>query len=103
MLPPLIEPLSEDRPSGAGGMLRLPSWLPLPEFTQQTLLGEGAGVGLEGQCVLPARAQVRCTFTVHVTAAYSGLYGTRSVSRLVAHPQHCQSSGNSLVKSASSV
>ena len=39
-------------------MLGRPSWLPVPDFALQTLLGEGAGVVLQGQRVLPARAQV---------------------------------------------
>ena len=42
-----------------GTVLGRPSWLPVPDFALQTLLGEGAGVVLEGQRVLPARAQVR--------------------------------------------
>lgn len=33
------------------------SWLPVPEFAVSALLGEGAAVVLEGQRVLPARAQ----------------------------------------------
>jgi uncharacterized protein (TIGR01777 family) len=43
--------------SSLGGVLGRPSWLPVPDFALQTLLGEGAGVVLEGQRVLPARAQ----------------------------------------------
>lgn len=43
---------------GAGTVLGRPSWLPVPDFALQTLLGEGAGVVLDGQRVLPARAQV---------------------------------------------
>ena len=42
---------------GAGSVLGRPSWLPVPDFALQTLLGEGANVVLEGQRVLPARAQ----------------------------------------------
>jgi len=40
-----------------GRILGRPSWLPVPEFALQTLLGEGAIVVLEGQKVLPKRAQ----------------------------------------------
>lgn len=43
--------------SSMGRVLGRPSWLPVPEFALQTLLGEGAKVVLEGQRVLPARAQ----------------------------------------------
>ncbi|DBB05970.1 TPA: hypothetical protein ACH3X3_009963 [Trebouxia sp. C0006] len=43
--------------SSLGRVLGRPSWLPVPEFALQTLLGEGAKVVLEGQRVLPARAQ----------------------------------------------
>lgn len=40
-----------------GSVLGRPSWLPVPDFAIQVLLGEGAGVVLEGQKVLPARAE----------------------------------------------
>ena len=36
-----------------------PSWVPVPDFALQALLGEGARVVLEGQRVVPSRAQVR--------------------------------------------
>lgn len=39
-----------------GRILGRPSWLPVPEFALQTLLGEGAIVVLEGQKVLPNNA-----------------------------------------------
>ncbi len=42
-----------------GSLLGRPSWLPVPDFALNALLGEGATVVLEGQCVLPARTQVR--------------------------------------------
>jgi NAD dependent epimerase/dehydratase family enzyme len=42
----------------AGSVLGRPSWLPVPDFALQTLLGEGANVVLEGQRVVPSRAQV---------------------------------------------
>lgn len=41
----------------AGTIMGRPSWLPVPDFALQTLLGEGASVVLEGQRVLPARTQ----------------------------------------------
>ncbi|MEO0352894.1 MAG: DUF1731 domain-containing protein, partial [Cyanobacteria bacterium P01_A01_bin.15] len=34
-----------------------PSWLPVPDFVIETLLGDGAVVVLEGQKVLPERTQ----------------------------------------------
>jgi uncharacterized protein len=40
-----------------GAIMGRPSWLPVPDFALQTLLGEGANVVLEGQCVLPARTR----------------------------------------------
>ncbi|KAL3695729.1 hypothetical protein R1sor_009805 [Riccia sorocarpa] len=40
-----------------GAVLGRPSWLPVPEFALKALLGEGAFVVLEGQRVLPKRAQ----------------------------------------------
>lgn len=43
--------------SALGGILGRPSWLPVPDFALQGLLGEGAMVVLEGQRVLPSRAQ----------------------------------------------
>jgi uncharacterized protein (TIGR01777 family) len=38
-----------------GQVLNRPSWLPVPEFALQLLLGDGAKVVLEGQQVLPKR------------------------------------------------
>ncbi|KAL6764283.1 epimerase family protein slr1223-like protein [Haematococcus lacustris] len=45
--------------SQLGGIMGRPSWLPVPDFALQTLLGEGATVVLEGQKVLPARTQAQ--------------------------------------------
>lgn len=42
----------------------------MPDFALQTLLGEGAGVVLEGQRVLPARAQVG---SIRLAACPSGI------------------------------
>lgn len=39
-----------------GDVLSRPSWLPVPSFALEALLGEGAQVVLEGQQVLPKRA-----------------------------------------------
>lgn len=39
-----------------GDVLNRPSWLPVPAFALEALLGEGAQVVLEGQQVLPKRA-----------------------------------------------
>ena len=43
--------------SSLGSVMGRPSWLPVPDFALKGLLGEGATVVLEGQKVLPARAQ----------------------------------------------
>jgi len=43
--------------SSLGNIMGRPSWLPVPDFALQTLLGEGATVVLEGQRVLPTRTQ----------------------------------------------
>jgi len=40
-----------------GQLLHRPSWLPVPDFALEALLGEAAKVVLEGQEVLPKRAQ----------------------------------------------
>jgi uncharacterized protein len=39
-----------------GQVMNRPSWLPVPAFALETLLGDGAKVVLEGQQVLPQRA-----------------------------------------------
>jgi uncharacterized protein len=43
--------------SALGDVLGRPSWLPVPDFALQTLLGEGAQVVLDGQRVVPKRTQ----------------------------------------------
>lgn len=43
--------------SALGNVMGRPSFFPVPDFALKTLLGEGAQVVLEGQRVLPARAQ----------------------------------------------
>lgn len=40
-----------------GKLLRRPSWLPVPDFALEALLGEAAQVVLEGQQVLPKRTE----------------------------------------------
>lgn len=40
-----------------GALLKRPSWLPVPAFALEALLGDGAKVVLEGQQVLPKRTQ----------------------------------------------
>ncbi len=40
-----------------GKVLNRPSWLPVPEFVLETILGDGAKVVLEGQQVLPRRIE----------------------------------------------
>jgi uncharacterized protein len=42
-----------------GQLMRRPSWLPVPDFALEALLGEAAKVVLEGQQVLPKRAQAQ--------------------------------------------
>ncbi|MEO8891640.1 MAG: TIGR01777 family oxidoreductase [Coleofasciculaceae cyanobacterium] len=44
-----------------GAVLNRPSWLPVPGFALEALLGEGAQVVLEGQQVLPKRT-INCGF-----------------------------------------
>ncbi|GAB4817955.1 hypothetical protein N2152v2_005001 [Parachlorella kessleri] len=43
--------------SALGQVMGRPSWIPVPDFALTTLLGEGASVVLEGQRVVPTRAQ----------------------------------------------
>ncbi len=40
-----------------GTLMKRPSWLPVPSFALEALLGDGAKVVLEGQKVLPLRTQ----------------------------------------------
>jgi len=40
-----------------GDILHRPSWLPVPDFALELLLGEAAQVVLEGQQVLPQATQ----------------------------------------------
>jgi uncharacterized protein len=40
-----------------GKVLKRPSWLPVPDFVLETMLGDGAQVVLEGQQVLPKRTE----------------------------------------------
>jgi hypothetical protein len=40
---------------GLGEVVNRPSWLPVPSFVLETMLGEGAKLVLEGQQVLPTR------------------------------------------------
>ena len=42
-----------------GEVLNRPSWLPVPEFVLELLLGDGAVVVLEGQKVLPQKTQAQ--------------------------------------------
>ena len=43
--------------SALGSVMGRPALVPVPDFALRTLLGEGASVVLEGQRVLPSRAQ----------------------------------------------
>ncbi|MEA5451366.1 TIGR01777 family oxidoreductase [Leptolyngbya sp. CCNP1308] len=47
-----------------GKVLNRPSWLPVPDFVLETILGDGAQVVLEGQQVLPKRTEAS-GFTYH--------------------------------------
>lgn len=47
-----------------GKVLNRPSWLPVPDFVLETILGDGAQVVLEGQQVLPKRTEAT-GFTYH--------------------------------------
>jgi NAD dependent epimerase/dehydratase family enzyme len=40
-----------------GEVMNRPSWLPVPDFALEILLGEGAKIVLEGQEVLPKATQ----------------------------------------------
>jgi hypothetical protein len=40
-----------------GEVMNRPSWLPVPSFALELLLGDGAKVVLEGQKVLPQKTQ----------------------------------------------
>jgi uncharacterized protein len=40
-----------------GQVMRRPSWLPVPDFALEALLGDGAQVVLQGQRVLPKRTE----------------------------------------------
>lgn len=40
-----------------GSVMNRPSWLPVPDFVLEVLLGDGANVVLEGQQVLPKKTQ----------------------------------------------
>ncbi|MHC5721001.1 MAG: DUF1731 domain-containing protein, partial [Nostoc sp.] len=42
-----------------GGVMNRPSWLPVPGFAIEALLGDGAIVVLEGQQVIPKRTVER--------------------------------------------
>ncbi len=55
---PHCYPCLSCRPAGAlVQVMGRPSWIPVPDFALTTLLGEGASVVLEGQRVVPTRAQ----------------------------------------------
>ncbi|MBE9156841.1 TIGR01777 family protein [Nodosilinea sp. LEGE 06152] len=47
-----------------GNVLNRPSWLPVPDFVLEAILGDGAQVVLEGQQVLPKRTEAS-GFTYH--------------------------------------
>lgn len=55
-----------------GNVLNRPSWLPVPDFVLEAILGDGAQVVLEGQQVLPKRTEAT-GFTYHYTQVKDAL------------------------------
>ncbi|MGB3308961.1 MAG: TIGR01777 family oxidoreductase [Nodosilinea sp.] len=55
-----------------GKVLNRPSWLPVPDFVLEAILGDGAQVVLEGQQVLPKRTEAS-GFTYHYTQVKDAL------------------------------
>ncbi|PZV06150.1 MAG: TIGR01777 family protein [Leptolyngbya sp.] len=55
-----------------GKVLNRPSWLPVPDFVLETILGDGAQVVLEGQQVLPKRTEAS-GFTYHYVKVQDAL------------------------------
>lgn len=55
-----------------GQVLNRPSWLPVPDFVLEALLGDGAQVVLEGQQVLPKRTEAS-GFTYHYNQVKAAL------------------------------
>mgnify|MGYP001810700741 CR=1 FL=1 len=91
--------------SALGSVMGRPSLVPVPDFALRTLLGEGASVVLEGQRVVPSRAQVGIANRDRVVASFAShplpspspgvqLLCTCFISALVAalplHPIGCQ-------------
>ncbi|PSR18484.1 TIGR01777 family protein [filamentous cyanobacterium CCP3] len=55
-----------------GKVLNRPSWLPVPDFVLEAILGDGAQVVLEGQQVLPKRTEAS-GFTYHYNQLQAAL------------------------------
>lgn len=55
-----------------GKVLNRPSWLPVPDFVLEAILGDGAQVVLEGQQVLPKRTEAT-GFTYHYSQVKEAL------------------------------